>query len=103
MLILCFYVPTKDKERVKEALFLRGAGKMGNYDQCCFEISGKGQFRALEGANPTLGKVLELETVEETKIEMVFPEELLKEIIETLKKSHPYEVVAFHILKSIEI
>ncbi len=103
MMILSFYVPSTAKEEVKKALFAAGAGRLGNYDQCAFEIKGIGQFRALEGANPTLGKLDQLEFVEEAKIEMVFEDKYLKEIVNALRLSHPYEEPAFHVLKCLEI
>ena len=49
---LCFYVPTSHVEQVKNAIFEAGAGHMGDYDACCFQTLGQGQFRPLEGSNP---------------------------------------------------
>ena len=57
MLKLIFYVPVESAETVKAALFNTGAGKIGNYDQCSFETLGMGQFRALPGANPSIGSL----------------------------------------------
>ena len=103
MMVLTFYVPTENKETVKNALFKAGAGRLGNYDSCAFESEGTGQFRALEGANPTIGELGKLEKISETRVEIVFCDTILKEVISALKKSHPYETVAFNVFKSIDV
>ena len=103
MMVLTFYVPTKDKEAVKKALFDAGAGRIGNYDSCSFEVEGFGQFRALEGANPSIGELGKIEKIAETRVEMVFCDTILKEVVSALKKSHPYETVAFNVFRSLEV
>jgi hypothetical protein len=99
MYILCFYVPEKNKEEVKQALFDAGAGKFNNYDCCSWETKGTGQFRPLENSKPHLGTQNSLEKVGEYKVEMVCNKKYLDKIIETLLTAHPYEEVAYHILK----
>ncbi len=51
---LAFFVPVEDAESVKEAVFETGAGRLGDYEACCFQTRGTGQFRPLEGAHPIL-------------------------------------------------
>lgn len=98
-----FYVPVEHKEVVKEAMFSAGAGRFKNYDQCAFEYRGSGQFRALVGANPFVGKHHQLEKVEEVKIEMICEERNLKNVISSLKLNHPYEEVAFGVIELVEV
>ena len=100
---LNFYVPKKEKENVKQALFDIGVGKYANYDQCSFETLGVGQFRPLDGAKPFLGKVNKIEKVDEYKIEMICSDDLIKDAIRILKKTHPYEEVAYEIFRMEEI
>ena len=102
MFHISFYVPVKDAEKVKNAMFQAGAGKIGNYDYCSFELRGKGQFRPLSGSNPTLGSEGKIETVEELKIEMVCEDSLVRDVIAALKKSHPYETPAYYTIKTLE-
>jgi len=97
-----FYVPLKDAERVKMALFSKGAGKYENYDQCSFEYIGKGQFRPLNGSQPTLGKVGTLEFVDELRVEMICQDDYIKDVIKTLKETHPYEVVAYDVVELLD-
>lgn len=103
MLKLTFYVPVESAEKVKEALFAVGVGKIGNYDCCAYETLGVGQFRALPGANPTIGNIGTIEKVQELRVEMVMNETILKEAIKALKESHPYETPAFDVVSCIEV
>ena len=99
MYSITFYVPESHLESVKEALFAKGAGRLGNYDCCCWQTPGTGQFRALPGSQPYLGKENIIEHVEEYKVEMICQQENLKEVIDALLKSHPYEVPAYIVHK----
>jgi hypothetical protein len=96
---LNFFVPAENKEDVKQALFDMGAGKYENYDMCAFESIGRGQFRPLDKANPHIGNNNILEYVEEYKVEMVCEDSLIKKAVATLRKAHPYEEVAFEVIK----
>jgi len=84
---------------VKEALFKSGAGRIGNYDCCAWQVKGQGQFRALEGSNPFIGRINEVEAVSEYKVEMVFEDRLREQVVRALKESHPYEEPAYDIWK----
>ncbi len=96
---LAFYVPVEDAEAVKEAVFVTGAGRIGDYEACCFQTSGTGQFRPLDGANPHIGQVGELERVEELKVELVCEDGLIEEAVAALRAAHPYEEPAFDVWK----
>ena len=100
---ITFFAPKDAVEAVKEALFAVGVGKIGNYDQCSFEVEGVGQFRALAGANPTIGKVGELEKIPEVRVEMVMEDAIIKIAIEALLKAHPYETPAYRVVKCIDM
>lgn len=99
MLKLVFYVPVKKSEIVKTALFKLGVGRIGNYDSCCFETVGQGQFRPLNGANPSVGNVGKVEKVPEAKVEMVLDETIIEEAIKVLKEVHPYETPAYQVIR----
>jgi hypothetical protein len=96
---ISFYVPESHKEKVKEALFQAGAGRIGNYDNCSFEFLGVGQFLSLSGSKPFLGKVGELERVTEYKVEMIVSEDNIKAAVKALKEAHPYESPAYDVYK----
>lgn len=94
---LCFYVPEAHLEPVKKAVFVAGGGRVGRYDNCCWQVLGRGQFRALEGSQPFIGEVGGVEEVAEWKVEMVVADELIHDAVKALKKSHPYETPAFDV------
>ncbi len=99
---ICFYVPLSHLEEVKEALFSAGAGRIGNYDRCCWQCPGEGQFRPLAGSQPTLGQQDVVERVGEYKVELVCTEEHIHAAIGALKTHHPYEEPAFSVVKIID-
>lgn len=96
---LCFFVPLAQAEFVKRAVFLTGAGRIGSYDQCCWETTGTGQFRPLSGSKPFIGEAGALEKVAELKVEMVCNEKLIREAVAALKKAHPYEEPAYEVIR----
>lgn len=94
---LCFYVPATHVDAVKAAVFAAGAGKIGDYDHCCWQSQGEGQFRPLPGSQPHLGKENTIETVAEFKIECVVADAFIEATIKALKQAHPYETVAYSV------
>lgn len=96
---LVFYVPADYAERVKDAVFAAGAGRIGDYDRCCWSVDGTGQFRPLEGSSPFIGKCGAVEKVLETKVEMVCEGCHLPSVLKALLDSHPYETPAYQYWK----
>ena len=99
LLKLCFYVPETHLTSVKEALFTAGAGRLGNYDHCCWQTLGEGQFRPLADSKPYTGSECSLTTVAEYKVELVCDENLISSVVSALKFAHPYETPAFDVVK----
>lgn len=96
---LVVFVPLEDKEKVKNALFEQGAGQLGLYSNCSWEVEGTGQFMPLEGSEPVIGNHNSIERVPEARVEMLVTEELVPLCIEAIRISHPYEVPAFELYK----
>ncbi len=94
---LVTFVPLPQKDAVTEALWNAGAGNIGNYDQCSFQIKGTGTFRPNEEANPSIGTALQYEQVTEVRLEVLVPAVHEKNILNALKESHPYEEVAYYL------
>jgi hypothetical protein len=103
MMQVFVFVPETYKDKVKQAMFDVGGGKIGNYDSCCFEHQGTGQFRPVPGSNAFLGKINELEEVDEVKIEMTCEDHLFPEIVKAIRASHPYETPAFYGIKTVNL
>ena len=89
------YVPDSHVEAVKTAIFEAGAGSFGNYDSCCWQTEGTGQFRPLESSHPFYGELGRVEHVKEWKLEFVVEESVLGAVLEAMKESHPYETPSF--------
>jgi structural hemagglutinin/hemolysin toxin protein RtxA len=98
---IIFYVPESHAEEVKSALFAAGAGTIGTYARCSWQVLGQGQFMPLAGSQAFIGRVNEIEHVSEYKIEMMCTEEHIHAAINALKKSHPYETPAYVVVRSI--
>ncbi len=99
---LVIFVPESHLQQVKTAMFEAGAGKIGNYDQCCWQIQGTGQFRPLENSNAYIGTQGKLEIIDEWRIETVVDDKNLKTVISALKNAHPFETPAFDVIKMVE-
>lgn len=91
------YVPKGYEEQVLTALSKNGAGWIGNYSNCSFQVAGKGTFMPQDGANPFIGVRGNVEKVDEYRIETIVPETKLKTAINAMIKAHPYEEVAYDI------
>ncbi len=96
---ICFYVPTSHLEEVKNAMFTNGAGKIGHYSCCAWQILGEGQFMPLSGSHAYLGEENKLEKLEEYKVEMVCDSKYIEKVVAALKKAHPYEEPAYQIIR----
>jgi len=94
---LAFFVPSSHVDQVRSAVFAAGAGQIGAYDQCSWQVLGQGQFRPLDGSQPFLGQGGVVEQVEEWKVEMVVADELIHQAVVALKQSHPYETPAYEV------
>ena len=99
MFKITFYVPESHLEVVKNALFDAGAGRVGNYDRCAWQVAGQGQFRPLPGSAPYIGRQGEVEVVDEYRVEMICTDEHLRAAIAALEESHPYETPAYDLVR----
>lgn len=95
---LCFYVPESHLEAVKTAVFSVGAGRIGDYDSCCWQVLGEGQFRPLSGSTPYLGQQGVVEVVAEYRVELVCEPQFVRAAVVALLEAHPYEEPAWHVL-----
>ncbi|NDV68328.1 Nif3-like dinuclear metal center hexameric protein [Dysgonomonas sp. 25] len=95
LLKLVTFVPHSHAEIVRNSLFNAGAGSIGEYDSCSYNIEGKGTFRAGEETNPFVGNVGELHTEDEVRIELVLPVYKQNEVLQALLAVHPYEEPAY--------
>lgn len=102
MFKLSFFVPEADLESVKGALFAAGAGRQGEYQECCWQTLGTGQFRPIGNANPAIGSIGQLEKVSEWRVEMICEPGKVKSVIAALMAAHPYEEVAYDLVQLVD-
>lgn len=94
---IAVYAPLSHAEKIKSAMFEKGAGFTGNYSHCAFYSEGTGSFKPLSGTNPYIGSLNKYELAPEVKIETICPESMTKNIISAILDSHPYEEPAYDI------
>ncbi len=96
---LTVYVPADAAAPVRAAIAEAGAGQIGNYDFASFSTTGQGRFRPLEGADPTIGSIGNLETVDEVRIEVVLDRPLRAAVVAAMLAAHPYEEPAYDVVE----
>ncbi|SFJ08224.1 Nif3-like dinuclear metal center hexameric protein [Thermoflavimicrobium dichotomicum] len=94
---LVVFVPMDHHEKVLQAMGEAGAGWIGNYSHCTFNVQGIGTFLPQEGSNPFIGKQGELEKVEEIRLETIITERNQHQVVRAMLQAHPYEEVAYDI------
>ena len=96
---LSIYIPESHLEPVKQAIFVAGAGRIGDYDSCCWQVLGTGQFRPLDGSQPFSGQQGEVEKVPEYRVETVCADDVVDAVLAAMRNTHPYEEPAFDLWK----
>ncbi|MCH7784233.1 MAG: Nif3-like dinuclear metal center hexameric protein [Bacteroidetes bacterium] len=91
------YVPTASVKKVRNALFKAGAGNIGNYSKCSFNIKGTGSYMGNENSNPLVGEKGEIRFEDEVQIGVTFQKHLQSSVLKALYDSHPYEEVAYEV------
>ncbi len=94
---LVFTVPLADADKVRRAIGEAGAGKSDKYSFASFSVRGIGRFLPEEGAAPAIGEVGTMEEVEEERVECQVDEDYIDDVLAALKKTHPYEEIAYDV------
>ncbi|TCC93751.1 Nif3-like dinuclear metal center hexameric protein [Pedobacter frigiditerrae] len=94
---LVTFCPIAQADGVRNALFVAGAGDIGNYSECSFNTEGTGTFKGGQGANPFVGEVGEQHLEAEIRIETIFKVQDERKVLLALLENHPYEEVAYDI------
>lgn len=95
---LTTYVPKSEANELRKKLFEAGAGAIGNYEECSFNIEGTGSFKATIDANPSIGTKNKLHFEEEIQIGVTFPKHLEDKVLKALFHAHSYEEVAYEVV-----
>jgi hypothetical protein len=94
---LVVFVPREALDAVRDALFAAGAGRIGDYEHCSWYTEGTGTFLGGKGTSPSVGQAGREERVAELRLETVFPAERQDEVLDALRRAHPYEEPAFDV------
>jgi len=93
------FVPVENADQVRQAIFEAGGGQIGKYAGCSFNAEGTGTFTAQAGTDPYIGKIGTPTSAKEIKIEVIFPAHLKQGVISAMLKAHPYEEVAYDLIR----
>ena len=96
---LVVFVPHSHADSVRNGLFEAGAGNIGEYGECSYNLEGKGTFKPSEGTNPYSGEVGKLQFEDEVRIEVVYPKHIEGNVVAKMNETHPYEEVAYDIFR----
>ena len=96
------HVPESHVGTVRSAMSEAGAGNIGNYSECTYNIAGMGTFRPNDQANPYIGSGGNLEIVDEVRVSAVCPEHRLPAVLKAIRNAHPYEEPAISALAAAE-
>ena len=94
---LVVFVPPDALDRVRDAVFAAGAGRIGAYERCSWYTEGTGTFVGGETSSPARGEKGREERVPELRLETVFPADRHDDVIAALRRAHPYEEPAFDV------
>jgi dinuclear metal center YbgI/SA1388 family protein len=94
---LVTFVPEAHADKVREVIFSAGAGHIGNYDSCSYNLSGTGTFRGGESTNPFVGEKGKLHHENEIRIETIVPKNIMSKVLSAMIAAHPYEEVAYDV------
>ncbi len=92
---LAVYIPKGHVEKIRKAIFAAGAGHIGNYDLCSFNVEGTSTFRVPQTGHPFIGQRGEETTVQEICLTAILPQNKMAAVSRAILNSHPYEEPAF--------
>ena len=93
------FAPQESADKVRNALFAAGAGDIGKYRECSFNMNGTGTFKPDQDANPAIGEAGgPREWVDEVKIEVLVQKHKEVQVMKALFESHPYEEIAYEFI-----
>jgi hypothetical protein len=92
---LVVFVPPESLEQVRDAIFGAGAGRIGDYERCCWYTEGTGTFLGGDESSPAVGQAGVEQRTTEIRVETVYPQELEAQVVAALRAAHPYEEPAF--------
>ena len=97
------FIPENYLSILQETLSKLDAGHIGSYDSCLSYSHVTSTWRPLNGTKPYSGKIGELSTENELKVEVTCKLSQINEIISGIKKIHPYEEPVINVIPLLRI
>ena len=91
------FTPEKDLDRVADAMFAAGAGRIGQYSECSYRLLGVGTFFGSEATNPNVGQKGRREEAAEWRLEAVCSERSVDVVLAAVRRAHSYEEPAYDV------
>lgn len=82
---------------MRDAIGKAGGGKLGNYSFCSFSIKGLGRSLPGNHANPTIGTSVQLQVIEEERIEVSCEEIDVVAVVRIIRETSTYEEPAIFV------
>ena len=95
------YLPLEALDNIRDALYKLGLGKVGNYEDCMSWYEINSSWKPIDGANPYIGNVGEIEFAPEYKLEFRCEEDMIESAVKAIKDNHPYEEVCINAIEVI--
>ena len=95
------YLPLEALDNIRDGLYKLGLGKVGNYEDCMSWYEINSSWKPVDGANPYLGNVGEIEFAPEYTLEFRCEEDMIEKAVKTIKDNHPYEEVCINVIEVI--
>ena len=91
------FSPETHAKAIMDAMFEKGAGRIGNYSSCSFRCEGTGSFLPGDQASPAIGKIGNLTEVREIRIEVIAHHDNVERVVAAAEQAHPYETMAYDV------
>lgn len=91
------FAPAEVVDRIRGAMSVAGAGRIGEYAQCSQSFAVDGTFFGAMATNPRVGRRGKLMRIAEQRIEMVSSTKALPAALAALRAAHPYETPAIEV------
>ncbi len=92
-------VPKSHSEKLMDAIDNVNFNQYDNYRRAFSIIEGKGTWIPLKNSNPHIGKINEVSIVDEIILSFITREENLKQVLNAIKETHPYEEPAIDVIE----
>jgi hypothetical protein len=100
-LMIIVGTPAEAVDRVLDAIAVAGGGTIGNYSHCAFVSSGQGLFKPNDAANPHVGAIGQINSVDEMQIQTFCSRAAARAVVKAIRSAHPYEEPVIYLIPTL--